>query len=32
VLWLLVNTRAAAAGAWLRAALAERLALVEGGR
>jgi hypothetical protein len=32
VLWLLLNTRAAAAGAWLRAALTERLALVEGGR
>jgi len=32
VLWLLLNTRAAAAGAWLRAGLTERLALVEGGR
>jgi hypothetical protein len=31
VLWLLMNTRAAGADAWLRAALAERLALLEGG-
>jgi hypothetical protein len=31
VLWMLLNTRAAGAGAWLRAALTERLALVEGG-
>jgi hypothetical protein len=31
VLWLLTNTRAAGAGAWPRAALTERLALVEGG-
>jgi hypothetical protein len=31
VLWLLMNTRAAGADAWLRAALGERLALLEGG-
>jgi hypothetical protein len=31
VLWLLTNTRAAGADAWLRAALTERLELVEGG-
>jgi hypothetical protein len=31
VLWLLMHTRAAGADAWLRAALTERLELVEGG-